>query len=149
VEAREEAVKIVEGFDANSKAQSLLGEKSGELAFEMLSFEEVQVLEHAIVDAVLARVRELRVVAIPKIAEEAVYNGELLAPMATVYEFPMSLFKADAADEVEEDARGYTHVRMRTYMCRTYRLDIRVDNAPDDLAYDEDEDGGGVPLGGF
>jgi hypothetical protein len=104
----------------------------------MLSFEEVQVLEHAIVDAVLARVRELRVVAIPKMAKEAVYNG-----------LPMSLLKADEADEVEEDALGYTHVRMRTYMCRTYRLDIRVDNAPDDLAYDEDADGDGVPLGGF
>jgi hypothetical protein len=103
-----------------------------------LAFEDVRKLERDVVESVLARVRELRVLSVPKQARDAIFNVELLTPQTTVYEFPMSLFKADEADEVEEDALGYCHTRMRTYMSRTYRLDIRMDNAPDDLAYDDE-----------
>jgi len=134
-------------YIARPDVEALLAGVSTKMIVDpMLSFEDIEKLEAEVVDAVLARVRELRVVAIPKMAKGAVYNAELLGGFDTVYEFPMSLFKADEADEVEEDALGYTHARMRTYMCRTFRVDIRVDNAPDDLAYDDDE---GVPLGGF
>jgi hypothetical protein len=105
-----------------------------------LSFEAPDALDADIVDAVLARVRQLRVNAVPAKRRNSIYNAEFLLPSATVYEFPMSLFRADELDEVEEDALGYAFVKMRPFLAQCHRIDIQMDYGHHDDEEDEEGD---------
>ena len=118
-------------YITNSDAKLLLAGVSSKIDLQdpSLALESPERVDGAMADAVLARLRTVKLHNVPQRHRTAVYNGDLIRPKDSLYEVPMSLFHADELDEVEVDSLGYVEVRVSPFLARTVRVDIRMDGS--------------------
>ena len=88
---------------------------------------ELNLLDRAVCDVVLRRLRRFKAVHIPTRFRNCIVNREVIEPDDLVLEVPMSLFAADEDDEVELDIVGFVEVTARTAYARATRVDFSVD----------------------
>lgn len=88
---------------------------------------ELNLLDRAVCDVVLRRLRRFKAVHIPTRFRNCIVNREVIEPDDLVLEVPMSLFAADEDDEVELDIVGFVEVTARTAYARATRVDFAVD----------------------
>ena len=92
-------------------------------------FEDPQRVDLEVADRLMSRLREMKLSQVPANCrhEGAVYDYDLLSLDDIVVEVPISLFDADANDEVDEDALGYIDARMTSVQARCLRVDIKTE----------------------
>lgn len=98
----------------------------------MMRFERPELIDLEVADRLMSRLREMKVSQVPAACKESIYDADLLGLDDVVHEVPMSLFDADVADEVEEDALGYIDAPMLSVQARCIRVDIKMEfDVPD------------------
>jgi hypothetical protein len=118
--------ELVAYVSAASAALLLQGISSRLILDPSVAFDYPRDIDAAIVDRILARLRQVKVVAVPAAIRAAIYDRAMLEPTDVVYEVPMGFF-AQTTAEVEEDAFGYVDAAVSAFSARSYRVDIRME----------------------